>query len=298
MNLQIQIRFTITIYSLNYFMKYFLILAVLWTFLWIPTSYAHQPRMPEGNSIVVLEPEISKAYYTQLSWQTHVYTLSSSTPFELYINILLPYKENPEKNISFTVVDKRTWESRLFDGKDYTWKTFFEPFGYDTYLQWPEYKEKKPAGDYEIIVSSPLNQQTYALAIGEAEQFDLKETINALNLIPKIKRDFFWTSPISFLLSPMGWWYVLIMFMISFLFWFLYRTLLKVFSSWSPIRYNKNIATSGRWMRAICWVILLIIAVMTSWSPFMLFFSGFCFFESLFSRCWLNAALGRNTCSI
>lgn len=30
-------------------------------------SFAHEPRIPEGNSTIVSAPEISKAYYSQLS---------------------------------------------------------------------------------------------------------------------------------------------------------------------------------------------------------------------------------------
>jgi hypothetical protein len=281
-------------------MKYLIILVcIVWLFFLMPTiSHAHQPRIPEGNTIAVVDPEISKAYYTTLSWEADTYTISSAKPFALYINILIPYADNQAKNLSFTLLDKNTWESRVFDGTSYTWTTFFEPFGYDTYLKWPEYKSTMPAGEYTITVTSPSNQNIYALAIWEAEVFDLKETINALTLIPKIKREFFWYSPISFILSPLGRGYIVIMVISSFIFWFLYRWLLRLFAASSPIRYNKNIGTSGRWMRAITWAVLLIIAITTSWSPFLLFFSWFCFFESFFSRCWLNAALGKSSCPL
>lgn len=81
----------------------------------------------------------------------------------------------------------------------------FEPFGYDTYWKGPEYKEKVEAGRYDIIVSSSNNDSKYSLAIGEAENFDFREIMNALDLVPEIKRDFFSESPISFIFSPFGW---------------------------------------------------------------------------------------------
>jgi hypothetical protein len=66
----------------------------------------------------------------------------------------------------------------------------FEPFGYDTYWKGPEYKVRVEAGIYDIIVSSKTNDGKYSLAIGEAENFDFREIMNALDLVPKIKRDF------------------------------------------------------------------------------------------------------------
>lgn len=60
------------------------------------------------------------------------------------------------------------------------------------------------AGQYDIIVSSTSNDSKYSLAIGEAELFDLTEIMNALYLVPKIKRDFFNESPITFIFSPFG----------------------------------------------------------------------------------------------
>lgn len=81
----------------------------------------------------------------------------------------------------------------------------FEPFGYDTYWKGPEYKVRVEAGIYDIIVSSKTNDGKYSLAIGEAENFDFREIMNALDLVPKIKRDFFDESPITFIFSPFGW---------------------------------------------------------------------------------------------
>ncbi len=60
-------------------------------------------------------------------------------------------------------------------------------------------------GNYEIRVSSQNNTSKYSLAVGEIEKFDFKETMNALSLVPKIKRDFFNESPVSFIASPFGW---------------------------------------------------------------------------------------------
>jgi hypothetical protein len=44
----------------------------------------------------------------------------------------------------------------------------------------------------------------YSLAVGEIENFDVHETLNALKIVPQLKHDFFNESPRNFLFSPMG----------------------------------------------------------------------------------------------
>jgi hypothetical protein len=74
------------------------------------------------------------------------------------------------------------------------------------------------AGKYDVIVSSTNNDTKYSLAIGEAENFDAKEIINALTLVPQIKRDFFNESPINFIFSFFGWGLIAVMILLGFIF--------------------------------------------------------------------------------
>jgi len=39
-------------------------------------------------------------------------------------------------------------------------------------------------------------------------------------------------------------------------------------------------------------------AITTTWSPILIFFSGFAFFEAIFSWCGFYAAMGKNTCPV
>jgi hypothetical protein len=72
-------------------MQKIMIIFIFALLLMIPgISSAHQPRIPEGNEITVTDPEVSKAYYTELKGAPHIYTLFSDVPFVLYINILVP----------------------------------------------------------------------------------------------------------------------------------------------------------------------------------------------------------------
>lgn len=126
------------------------------------------------------------------------------------------------------------------DGNTFAWTKFFEPFGYDSYWKGSEYKENLESGIYDIIVTSNNNIGKYSLAIGEAELFDVTEVYNALYLIPKIKRDFFNESPISFIFSPFGWGLIVIMFIFAFIFGFIYRFVLRNFTKNKAIKILSN----------------------------------------------------------
>ena len=64
---------------------------------------AHQPRLVEMGIINLTEPEISKAYYGNLSGKPQIYTISTSSPIDLYVNILVPLIEGPEKNVTVKI---------------------------------------------------------------------------------------------------------------------------------------------------------------------------------------------------
>jgi len=264
----------------------------------LPTiASAHQPRIVTENPTIVTSPEVSKAYYGKLSGEPAVYTIISDKAFALYVGVLVPDILGQKKDVSAALL-KDGRQIALLDGTNIEWKKFFEPFGNDTYWQGPEYKAQADAGTYEIHVSSAQNDSKYSIAIGEIEAFDFKETLNALTLIPQIKKDFFNKSGVDFILSPFGWGLIVIMFVLAFIFGFVYRMLLKKFARNTIHGAGKNISNKDRTIRVVIGVILLLIAITTSWSPWLLFFSGFAFFEAIFSWCGLYAALGKNSCPI
>ena len=277
-------------------------LIILALFILAPVlAHAHQPRIPVGNDITVSDPEISKAFYSKLSGDPQIYHIDSALPFAFYVNILVPDISGQKKDVSVLISKIDGSNSKIvkyLDGKNAEWKKFFEPFGHDTYWMGPEYSAQAEAGEYVIHVISPDFDSKYSLAIGEAEKFDLKESMNAINLIPKIKRDFFNESPINFILSPFGWGYILLMYIFAFIFGFLYRLIMKRINRNKISGVGKNINKKDRLIRAIFGVGLLFLAITTSWNPILIFFSGFCIFEAIFSWCGLYAALGKNTCPI
>jgi hypothetical protein len=89
-----------------------------------------------------------------------------------------------------------------------------------------------------------------------------------------------------------------VLLILGFLFGFVYRAVLKKFAKNSPHGISKNIGKPDRLLRFAIGVVLFLFAVAASWNPFLIFFSGFCFFEAIFSWCGLYAAMGKNTCPI
>lgn len=259
--------------------------------------FAHQPRIVESNSTSVVDPEISKAYYGNLSGESHIYTIDSDEEFNLYVGILVPDAKNPKRDVTAEIYSGKEL-IKTIGGSDAEWKTFFEPFGQSTYWDGGEYKVRAQAGQYTIVVSSKNNDSKYSLAIGEIEAFDGKEGVNALNLIPGLKRDFFGESPIGFTMSPFGWGLILVMYLLAFIFGFIYRAMLKKFAKTSNRKVHKNIGRPDRLIRFAIAAALLVLAITTTWNPLLIFFSGFALFEAIFSWCGFYAALGKNTCPI
>ncbi len=259
--------------------------------------FAHQPRITEERLTIVTDPEVSKAYYGKLTGEPDVYTIDAKQAFNLYVGVLVPDIASTKKDITAEVF-KGNEKIATIGGISATWKPFFEPFGQSHYFDGGEYKARAEAGVYTIKVSNPLNTGKYSLAIGEIEAFDGKEGMNALSMIPDLKRNFFEESPITFIKSPFGWGLIVIMYILAFIVGFIYRTILKKFAKNSTRGVARNIGKPDRLLRLAIGVALLLWAITTTWSPILIFFSGFAIFEAIFSWCGFYAALGKNTCPV
>ena len=250
---------------------------------WPLKVLAHQPRLVEMEKINVTEPEISKAYYGILSGKPHIYTISTSSPIDLYVNILVPFIEGPEKNVIVKIF-KGEQLMGILSPKKGDWKEFFEPFGHSMYWKGPEFKVRADAGKYKIHVQGTEKSIRYVLATGEIEAFDGPESLNAILLIPKLKKDFFEESPLSFILSPLGWGYVLLLQLLVILTGFVISKILNI----SRINFQtKNIQSSAKNI-IICgvffWMTILFFAIQTSWNPLLIMMSGLALFIALISR--------------
>ena len=250
---------------------------------WPLKVLAHQPRLVEMEKINVTEPEISKAYYGNLSGKPHIYTISTSSPIDLYVNVLVPFIEGPEKNVIVKIF-KGEQLMGILSPKKGDWKEFFEPFGHSMYWKGPEFKVRAAAGKYKIHVQSTEKSIRYVLATGEIEAFDGPESLNAILLIPKLKKDFFEESPLSFILSPLGWGYVLLLQLLVILTGFVISKILNI----SRIKFQTKYFQSSAKNIIICgvffWVTILFFAIQTSWHPLLIMMSGLALFMALISR--------------
>lgn len=172
----------------------FLLLLVIFLSL-IISVIAHQPRIVNSDGTNIIEPEISKAYYSNLDREPHYYYLNSDQEFNVYINVLIPGTELTHK-VSAEL--SRNNEIIYFlDGENHDWEFFYEEFGKDYYLKGPEIgedfksTEMLPAGNYVIKVFNSNNEGKYVLAVGDIEKFPLSEILSAAVTVPYLKISFF-----------------------------------------------------------------------------------------------------------
>jgi len=162
---------------------------------------AHQPQIVKGDTIQVLNPEVSKAYYDELRGQKKTYIIDSPKEFLLYLNLLVPKSTNPEGRYSATLYKTENNQRSLIyflDGQGIIWKEYFEEYGGDDYYMGSEYETNLMPGHYEIEVVGNNLQGKYVLAIGKKEEFPLGVILKTLVILPQLKINFFNVSPLEF----------------------------------------------------------------------------------------------------
>tara|TARA_B100001121_G_C18667095_1_gene611865 strand:+ start:122 stop:811 length:690 start_codon:yes stop_codon:yes gene_type:complete len=169
-------------------------------------AVAHQPKLIKYSPSLnkphkVIEPEISKAYYGKLNGEPHYYKIESNVEFSFYAGITIPKIDENVKWISLEVYDQNNNLIFNENGKEYSWKAWYEPYARDWYWIGPQvgkhndkqFKDtiKLKAGSYIIKVLNEDNKGSYSLAVGNVEFF-------GSNLTEKI---YIWT-PILFYIGP------------------------------------------------------------------------------------------------
>lgn len=176
--------------------KIFSLLALL---MLLGTCSAHQPRItfgefhPKGNPVIVTHPEISQAFYGDLSGQSDYYQITSDTWFLLYASIVVPDLTGSRTDFVLGILQGNV-RLEKWEGSRLQRSGFYEKFAGDEYLQWPLWERQVGSGVYTIIISNPGNQGKYSLAIGKIESFPLNEIIKTLKVLPILKTQFFDTS--------------------------------------------------------------------------------------------------------
>ena len=262
--------------------KLLIVILFVILFSWPLGVFAHQPRIVDTEKIRVTKPEVSKAYYAKLSGKPHTYIISVNSAIDLYVNVLFPYKEGHKKNITVKVFRGDQSLGELSSG-EVDWKKFFEPFGQSMYWKGPELKKNVDAGKYKILVQSKEKNLRYVLAIGETEDWNGIDIIKAILLIPELKRNFFEESPISFIFSPLGYGYILLLQLLALLVGWVLLKIMKISGIKIQWKYFQKFAKVFMVLGVFFWVGLLSWAVRNSWDPIIILMSGFALFMVIIS---------------
>ena len=270
------------------------VLAIL--FVGVRPIAAHQPRLVTSDPAPIIDPEVSKAFYGELTGAPELFSFTADRTFQLYVGLLVPDLRGIRTDLSLEI--RREGELvAQFDAVRFEWKKMFEPFAGDNYLQGPEFRSANaPAGKYEILVSGPENRGKYVLAVGEAESFPLSETLGALRVIPGLKSGFFNKSRATFLFSVFGSIEFVFALLAGLLAGILWRALLKLAARTRSVA-RRNIGRPDRQTR-LGLALVALAAGLWFWNPALMFIAGFVLFEAAAGWCALYAAIGRNTCPI
>jgi len=196
----------------KFFLKLVLIFLLFITL--FSVSFAHQPRLVEKETTVIENPEISQAFYAELTGSPQNYTIQSDIPFKLYVGLLVPYLSDSDTDY-IAKVTSDTGLNVFLDGNSFEWEPFYEEFGGDDYLNGPEYMDDSFEDDYPhgvlvdpglytIEVSSSDNRGKYVLVVGEIESFSFSEIVNTIKTLPKLKSDFFEKSAFTAFFNLIG----------------------------------------------------------------------------------------------
>lgn len=184
--------------------------------LMLPLVSAHQPRISlgldirsENSSLLIPEPEISKAYYGELTGQPDYYRIALENTTDIYFGILVP--DVPGDNRAMMSAEVYEYEgsmsrtqSLLLDGPNSRWDLMYEDFGGDWYIAGPAQKINLTPQTYYIRVFNIQNQGKYVLAVGDIESFPPQEVLSAYALLPVLKQQFFGRPVLLFFFVLLG----------------------------------------------------------------------------------------------
>jgi len=155
---------------------------------------AHQPRFPEPGTTVVRNPEVSQAFYAELTGSPQQFRIESLDSFQLYVHLLVPDIAGVTRDYSadiFALTPAGREPLARLDGPAFEWSEYFEPFAGDNYFSGPEVERSVGPGDWFVEVTSPDNTGKYVLVVGRGESFPPGEIVRTLGILPRLKRDYF-----------------------------------------------------------------------------------------------------------
>ena len=154
--------------------------------------------MSPDKPYVIENPEISKAIYSTLTGTAHFYMISSDKPFNFYAGLTVPKIDecNNFPRFSFSVLDRDFHIIQEFDGQNFQWWEWYEPYGKKWYWVGPEYGEGFKSSNvfdedtYYIKVFNKDNIGKYVLAVGDIEKFTPLVIAKTIITLPSINKKF------------------------------------------------------------------------------------------------------------
>lgn len=262
------------------FKKFVIFLTLFLVFSCSKPCLAHQPVIVGDQTIQIHDPEISRAFYDELNGIPQRYFIDSAKKFELYINLLVPLKANPNGRYSAKVYDLNNNLNLIatVEGTSIPWSLYYETFAKDYYYKGPEFDQTLPAGQYAIDVYSGDNQGKYVLALGKIEDFSIKNSLNIMSILRNLKVNFFNTSPFTLILTIFGIIYFVSIFIIA-----LFFTLICNFIIYKTKKTN-NISSKVHLKRKLIKTsisVALIILGLYTWNPIILFIADVLVFDTI-----------------
>ncbi|MDD4530959.1 MAG: hypothetical protein PHO80_05435 [Candidatus Gracilibacteria bacterium] len=151
---------------------------------------AHQPNyLGNKTEVIVVDPEISRAFYGELNGSKVTFNVYSEKEFNLYANLLSPDIKNTKIDFKLEVFDKKDIIIGNISGGE--WKKYWEEFARDSYLKGGEFEKILPAGKYRLVLSNPDNNGKYSVAIGKKESFPVGVFLTLFPELIKIKTQIF-----------------------------------------------------------------------------------------------------------
>lgn len=179
---------------------YLLLVIFIGVFLTTNTASAHQPRLvwemqsTYASPFIIDNQDISQAFYGILKDKPEYYKVKIDQRSDLYLSLLVPDNINAAVSVSARVfkLNSSDEEIKIFlNGDRSLWKSYFEEFAGDFYLQGPDGARILKPGEYLIEITSNANEGKYVLVVGQKESFPLNEAMKMILNLPKLKLDFF-----------------------------------------------------------------------------------------------------------
>lgn len=202
---------------------------------------AHQPRLVSDvessieNPIIILNPEVSQAFYGTLKGNPDYYLIDSDKNFNLYVNILSPDVKDARQDFIVIILKDNIQFATL---NSTNWTRFYEEFAGDWYFRGKEFEEQVEKGKYAIIVSNSNNIGKYSLAIGKIESFPFNEQVKTIIALPKLKV-FFERSPFTAFFNLIGLFLFVLLVIACLVIWLIVFIIRKVSTPpHKPLSYN------------------------------------------------------------